>query len=251
MLYLIKFIYKTFILPPGSIILLLLILSFFGFKKKNKISKYILGIAIILYIFSTYFIADNLIGSLEKKYTPNDNISGDVIIMLGGGATLDTPNINGVGHLYGSASNRVLTVAQLYYKIKVPIIVSGGQVYDFTGNEAEIAKRILTNLNIPEEVIITENKSLNTDENAEFTKELLDKYGFEKPILVTSAFHMHRALIGFQSVGVSLEPFPTDYYTNIKRSYSIYHFIPTADALHESSIALKEFVGILKEKILP
>jgi len=48
--------------------------------------------------------------------------------MLGGGAFADTPNVNGKGHLSSIAANRLLTCVQLYYKLDVPIIISGGQI---------------------------------------------------------------------------------------------------------------------------
>ncbi len=245
MLYFIKTIYKTFLLPPGIIIILLAILSFISFRKKQKISNFILVATIVLYLFSTPFVGDFLIGSLEKKHFPSENPKGDVIIMLGGGATLDTPNVNGQGHLSGYAANRLLTVAQLYKKLDIPIIVSGGQVFGFTGKEADIAKEILIGIGIPEEKIITEGKSLNTTQNAEYTKEIIMQYEFRDPIVVTSAFHMPRAVKQFEKVDVHVEGYPTDYQTNINKRYSFYDFVPSASSINDSAIALKEYVGIL------
>jgi len=65
-------------------------------------------------------VCDSLIWSLEKKYQPPSELNGDVIIMLGGGAFADTPNVNGKGHLSSIAANRLLTCVQLYYKLDVP-----------------------------------------------------------------------------------------------------------------------------------
>ncbi|WP_461205771.1 YdcF family protein [Clostridium sp. DL1XJH146] len=248
MLYFIKTIYKTFLLPPGIIIVFLAILSFISFRKKHKISKFILVATIALYLFSIPLVGEFLIGSLEKEYFPPENPSGDVIIMLGAGATLDTPNVNGKGHLSGYAANRLLTVAQLYKKLDVPIILSGGQVFGFTGKEADIAKEILIGIGIPEEKIITEGKSLNTTQNAQYTKEIIMQYEFRDPIVVTSAFHMPRAVKQFEKVDVQVEGYPTDYQTNINKRYSFYDFIPSASSINYSSLAIKEYIGILVAK---
>lgn len=168
--------------------------------------------------------------------------------MLGGGATLDTPNINTAGHLSGSAANRLITAAELQKMLNVPIIVSGGQVYKNTGTEAMIAEKILTALGVPENKIITESKSLNTTQNAEFTKKLLVKNNFKKPLLVTSAFHMKRAVLQFKRYSQEVTPFPTDYQSNVKQVIQIADLVPSADAMLEVSSTLKEYLGILYSK---
>ena len=70
--------------------------------------------------------------------------------MLGGGATLDTSGVNVKGNLSGTAANRLLTCAKLYNKLHVPVIISGGKVYEFTGDEARICRNILINLGVKE-----------------------------------------------------------------------------------------------------
>ena len=82
--------------------------------------------------------------------------------------------------------------------LKLPIILSGGQVFPDSGNEARIAKRMLISLGVNPNDIYIEDKSLNTEQNAKFTAILLKKHHFKKPILITSAFHMVRAVQHFR-----------------------------------------------------
>lgn len=248
MLYFVKFLYQTFLLPPGVLIMLLLICSLWMRRKNIKISGALLGIAFIFYLDAIPFVGESLINNIESRYTPPSAPSGDVIIMLGGGATLDTPNVGEKGHLMGTAANRLLTCAQLYYKLKIPVVISGGQVFESTGTEAEIAKGILKDIGIPEDKIIAENRSLNTTQNAKYTREIMDEYGFQKPILVTSAFHMDRAVRQFQKVGMNVIPYPTDYQTNIHRRIDFIDFIPSAEALLKVNTALKEYIGVIAAK---
>jgi len=186
---------------------------------------------------------------LEGRYYPPANPEGDVIIMLGGGAIVDTPNVQGQGHLSGFAANRLITSFQLHRVMDVPIIISGGQVFGYTGSESEIAKNILVGMGVPEDRIITENKSLNTTQNALLSKELVDKYGFSKPIVVTSAFHMERSIRQFKKVNLEVIPYPTDYQVMKKLVIDYSLFTPSADAMFRTSLALKEYIGIMASSL--
>lgn len=248
MFYLIQILYTTFLLPPGVFIVLLAALSIWLMPRDRKVARGLAVVTIVFYLVSTGLVSGALIRSLEQRYVPPAHASGDAIIILGGGATLDTPNIGGDGHLYGASANRLLTAAQLYEQLKVPIIVSGGKVLETTGNEAEITKRILLNLGVPSAEIIVENKSLNTTQNAAFTKALIDERGFKRPILVTSAFHMERAFRQFAKVGQQVTPFPTDYQANVENRFGIYQLIPSATALMDTQLAIKEYIGLLVSK---
>ncbi len=245
LIYFMKFLYSTFLFPPGSIIVALFALAVYLYRRRLGAAKVVVGVTLFFYLFTISFVSDRLIGSLEGEYQPPQQVSGDVIVMLGGGATLDTPNVHGLGHLSGFAANRLLTSAQLYHILHVPILISGGKVLDTTGSEADIAKVILMGLGVPEDQIIPENKSLNTTENAKFTKLLLQQHGFTQPILVTSAFHMKRSVMQFHKVDLTVTPYPTDYQTNVDIRFQPHQFWPSAVALVDASLALKEYLGIL------
>lgn len=248
MLYVIKIIYATFLLPPG-IFLLPLLWMLYQIRARKQRYFYTLAIfTLAFYLSSIPIVSDTLVRSLENRYTPSASIDGDVIVMLGGGATVDTPNINGTGHLSGYAANRLLTTAQLHHQYKLPVIVSGGKVLSSSGPEAEIAKRTLINLGVPENDIFIENQSLNTTQNAYFTKRILDDKGFTTPILVTSAFHMHRSVLQFEKTGVNVLPYPTDYQTNVKQYTSVFDFVPSASAMNTIAMAVKEYVALAAVK---
>jgi len=248
LVYFIKFLYSTFLFPPGIFVVGLFLLCIFSYKRQRTLSKVIALFTLVFYVCTISLVSDRLIGSLEGKYRVPDAVNGDVIVMLGGGATLDTPNVHGLGHLSGFAANRLLTCVQLYQVLHVPIIVSGGKVLETTGSEADIAKVILMGMGVPAEKVIIENKSLNTTENARFTKELIEQYHFKQPILVTSAFHMERSVLQFDKVHLAVVPYPTDYQTNVEHKFQPHQLWPSASALLDISLALKEYVGILAVK---
>ena len=241
-------IYSTFFLPPGLFIAILTLFSIKIYKKQRNCSLILIGITFMLYISSTFCFSNWLIHPLESKYQPPQHLQGDVIVMLGGGSTLDTPNTHGKGHLSAITANRLLTSLELYFELKVPIIISGGQASPKTGLDAEIAKTTLLGIGIPYQKIITEPKSINTTENARFTKILIDKYHFRRPILVTSASHMPRAVQQFNKIGIKVIPFPADYHSNLSHEFNFKRLIPTAEALDQTSAAIKEYLGLLAAK---
>jgi uncharacterized SAM-binding protein YcdF (DUF218 family) len=239
--YVIKFIYG-FLLPPGLFVTLLFVLGIWIYRRNKATARILLSLAILWYLLTIPFIGVLLTQSLENRYDPPKKANGDVIVMLGSGATSDTPDIGGNGQLSGGAANRLLTTYRLYQETELPIILSGGKVYPDSGVEAAIAKRQLMQLGVPEEKIIEENRSVNTKQNAEFTKEILQEKGFKKPILVASALQMERAVRNFEQVDVGVQPYPTDYTANERLVFYANQFTPSGNGL--SFAAIKEYAGI-------
>jgi uncharacterized SAM-binding protein YcdF (DUF218 family) len=245
-------IYNLF-LPPGFFVIILIVFSCWLYKKDRRASQILAAITFCFYIFTIPLFSTFLVKTLENAYKPPlyaDNNNYDVIIMLCGGATLDTPNIDGAGHLSGYSANRLLTTAILSKKANLPVIISGGQVFSDTGNESEISKRELVQLGIPEEMIIIENKSRNTAENAKYVRGLLESYNFKKPLLVTSAFHMKRAVLNYSKQEIKVQPFPTDYSCSINTTIRASSFIPSNGAFNGVGLSLKEYLGIAAALIL-
>lgn len=207
---------------------------------------WILVLAMIFtYLISCEYVSAVLIQPLENHYSQKLSSQADVIIVLGGGATADTPNIYGKGHLSGSAANRLLTGILLHRRMGIPIIVSGGQVFSNTGLEATIMEQAAIGLGVAAQSIITESKSLNTRQNAEEVKRILITKGYKVPVLVTSAFHMPRAVENFQQQGLAVLPYPTDYQSNVRSSFTWNMLLPSAGAFWKSCIAFREYLGLM------
>ncbi|MEN6390717.1 MAG: YdcF family protein [Syntrophomonas sp.] len=245
MLYVIKNFYTVFLLPPGIFIVLLLLLAFYLRKKDRNSTRLILALAFLLYIFSTPFVGDLLLFPLESRYSPPEKLQGDVLVMLGGGATGNVPDVNGTGTMNGSSSNRLLTAARLTRTSQLPIIISTGQVYSDDGSEAIIAERILLELQIPRDKIILDNNSLNTMASASNIPALLAQYQFKNPILVTSAFHMHRSVRSFAKYGVTVQPYPCDYMVNARQAFYLNKLLPSYGGLYKTGVALREYWGLI------
>lgn len=250
MVYLLKF-GAAWVLPPGIFFLALWFVAWRLYRKREKrLAAMLAALVFVFYLCCTHLVSERLLGALEGQYQPPENPTGDVIIMLGGGAYADTPDVSGAGTLCSSPANRLLTAVRLQRQLNVPIILSGGQVYSDSGPEALIAKRVLMDLGVPEDKIIVEGRSVNTTQNAKFSAEIMREKGFNKPILVTSAFHMPRSVLNFAKNGVEVTAYPADYRTNTKHDFHYNKLKPSTEALDDNVTVLQEVLRALVTRYL-
>ena len=241
MVYFLKF-GASWLLPLGIFIVALFALAWYAWKRRGerRIAALLFALTFVFYLLCTSVVAERTLGWLEQAYLPPAEPAGDVIIMLGGGAMPDSPDVDGVGALCSSPANRLLTAVRLQRKLGVPILLSGGQVYEDTGAEAKIARRILIDLGVPESKILVETRSINTTQNARYSAEILRAQGLTQPILVTSAFHMKRAVLNFEKQGVNVTPYPADYQVT---HHPVFHYTklrPQTEALLNNVTVLQE-----------
>lgn len=135
------------------------------------------------------------------------------IIVLGGGLTANNQS-EGAGYHLEEASDRIIRALAL--KRRFPgtrLIYSGGVGFLLQRGEAETsaASRLVEDLFGDATAIEFESQSKNTWQNAIYTAELLGEDKKRTWLLVTSGFHMPRALGCFRQAGVDVLPAPTDY----------------------------------------
>ena len=251
MVYFLKF-GASWLLPPGIFIVALFALAWYAWKKRGekRLAALLFALTFAFYLLCTSVVAERTLGWLEQAYLPPAEPQGDVIIMLGGGAMPDSPDVDGVGALCSSPANRLLTAVRLQRKLGVPILLSGGQVYEDTGAEAKIARRMLIDLGVPEEQILVETRSVNTTQNARYSAEILRAHGLTHPILVTSAFHMKRAVLNFKKQGIDVVPYPADYQVT---HHPVFHYTklrPQTEALLDNVTVLQETLRTLVTRYL-
>lgn len=244
----------AFIMPPGGIITLLILFNIYLYRKKIRGKFVLTGIIVLFYLLSTQFAAFHLIKPLENMYVNHsmDELKSqnhDVIIMLGGGAINNIADIDGDGQVSGYVANRMMTVMRLQKQLNLPVILSGGKVFEDTGREADIEQRIFKGMGVDENKLILENQSRNTVENARNSKAVMQAYNFTKPILITSGFHMPRSMLIFEREGISPVPYVTDYQLSGDLAWSIFNFVPNNGAFNNSCMAIREYMGILALKI--
>lgn len=133
---------------------------------------------------SVYLSPDDLSDCGAKPSQSGDCRPADVIVAVSGGDT----------------AARAQTAISLYKRGWAPLIIFSGAARDKTGPSNALAmKRIATNQGVPAEDILIERFSENTAENADNTAKLIEEHGFDRVILVTSAYHQRRTSLQFES----------------------------------------------------
>src|SRR5262249_9067572 len=96
--------------------------------------------------------------------------------------------------------------------------------------------------------VILEERSRSTHENAVYTKEMVRPASGETWILVTSAYHMPRAVACFEAVGWPVIPYPVDFRidpeTGLRANFSL------LDGLATSTLAGKEWAGLVGYRLM-
>jgi uncharacterized SAM-binding protein YcdF (DUF218 family) len=248
-MFTVKKILTSLILPPGIFVVLALLSGLWMLRRRNKFGILNLILAALIYFLSISPVADSLTSPLEKDWQIPRKIDGDVIVVLGGGIYSWVQDSSGWGFPTGASLSRLATAVRLHRAIDAPIIYSGGAVHAGNMTEAWVAKRILMDLGVAAARIIVEDQSRDTAENVRFVKKILQKGNWRQPILVTSAFHMTRALIAFQKAGMEVTPYPADFRVAAHRVYGWQNFLPSPPSLARSAQVIKEYLGILSYKL--
>jgi len=246
----VKFVLQHLLLPPGIFIVLLVAIAIRElFRKRWRTAFLVLMTAGALAGLSAGPVADRLIGGLEERCAIPADPRGDVVILLGGGVLGKAPDLTGQGFPSDGMLPRVVTAARLQRKLGVPVVVSGGKVFDHLDAEAPVVARVLADLGVPAKMIVTEGSSRDTSENARYTKRILDGKGFRAPLLVTSAYHMPRSVALFAKAGVAVTPVPAGFRTWEGRTYRWVDYLPSASGLSQSTMAMREYLGLAYYRI--
>jgi len=247
-MFILKKILTPFLMPPGIFIGLLICSGvWFSLRKQWKAGLLNCLIGIFMWLLSLSPVSDMMLRGLEPDFKIPKNLHGDVIILLGGGVYDEAPDLSGIGAPSGDMLERTVTAVRIQKRLNVPIIVTGGVVFKGKAAEAPIVKRFLVDLGVPSERVIIEDKARDTIENAKYSKEICEKDGYKNPILVTSAYHMKRAVLSFKKVDMDVLPFPAGFRTWENKKYGWEDYLP--QDLGGISVAIREYMGLLFYRI--
>jgi uncharacterized SAM-binding protein YcdF (DUF218 family) len=102
---------------------------------------------------------------------------------------------------------------------------------------------VLADIGVPVERMTFEKTSRNTYENAVYSADIMRPTPQEKWLLVTSAWHMPRAMGCFRKAGWNIYPAPTGYFTS--GDYTPHYYFRFDEQLRDLTTAVHEYVGLL------
>lgn len=248
MLELLKFCYQ-WLLPPGLIIALLVCAGLYFLFRRRRGWGIFLGLALLLWLMSLRGVANLVCWPLETAIAQpsmEEVAACDLIVMTGAGSMGGVPDIGGSGQPGPVMGKSMLTAARLQKMTGKPLLVSGGEVREENGSEADIALRIFAQLGVPEDKLIAENQSRNTAENARYTKAILERTGSSRVLVVSPALHAPRVQVLFAREGLDVTMFPSHYRRSQGWSFNLFFdTMPTAESLNDIADALREYLALL------
>lgn len=221
----------SFFLKLPLFFILLLILAIFSKRKKRK--RILIFLTFFIYFASLPFFSRLFIFPLENKYPQiserDFKKAKIVVILLGRGKENLTRAVEGF---------------RIYQNLKKgKIIISGRNVFEKTPSQRILAK-LLIDLGAKEEDIFLEEKSINTYQSSLNLKKIVGKRPF---FLVSSAYHLPRAMETFKKAGLFPIPAPAK-----KNSFkiSIYDFFPQASSFGEIETAFYEYLSLFFYRLI-
>jgi len=185
---------------------------------------------------------------LEDRFARPDPAPArvDGIIVLGGGFE-GSVNLARGGYELNDSGDRFVEAAVLarrYPDAKLVVTGGNGSLALEGEADADSAPRLLTALGVAPERLVLENRSRNTEENAAFTRDLVQPQAGQTWLLVTSAFHMPRSVALFRRAGFDVVPWPSDYKTAGNETPGLAQD-NVQDSLRNVTTGLREWIGLL------
>jgi uncharacterized SAM-binding protein YcdF (DUF218 family) len=202
-----------------------------------------LAAATVLVVFSMEPVSNLLLRSLEDPplRTVKDGVTYDVVVLLGGVVDERSAQTFGV-RSFNEASERLLETYDLLRMNRARYAIVSGAAPAREGIqivEATALRDQLVAWGIEPDRVIVEDKARNTRENAVESARIVRDRGLSSVLIVTSAFHMKRALGCFHAVGLEVDTLPVDFRSHSQGS----SWLPRADFLDDSTIAIHEWTG--------
>ncbi|CDZ48990.1 YdcF family protein [Neorhizobium galegae] len=153
-------------------------------------------------------------GRIPKPMQEPQSVS--CMIVLGGVLENEVTTVRG-GIEFNQAADRfveALRLARNHPQARILISGGDGSISGTYEGEAQAAERFFSAFGIPADRLVKENASRTTYENTVNTVGLLKALGLDNCLLITSAFHMPRAMGLFRAAGIEVTPWPVDYRTS-------------------------------------
>lgn len=173
----------------------------------------------------------------------------DALVVLGGATDAPVPPWFPEPNL-GAAADRIVFAAKLWHAGKAPHVLYSGGSGPYSEPESSTGQKLMGLMGVPASAIEQEARSSTTRENAAFSAPLLRARGVRRALLVTSAWHLPRALVDFRAAAPEIEWIAAgcDQHAFSEQGYPGNRWMPNTDALDFSRMMFKEWLGIAWQK---
>jgi uncharacterized SAM-binding protein YcdF (DUF218 family) len=242
-----------FLIKPGNALLILLVagtIMLFG-RWRHLGQKLIILVVAILVCLAVFPLGTWSLVPLENRFpfpeTLPEHIDG--IIVLGG--AFDQKLILARRQLIlGDSGERIFTLLHLARRFpKARIVYAGGE--NSLGSkglgDAVSAKSFFSAMGVDFRRVVLESTARNTYENAVFTRQLINPVRGQQWVLVTSAWHIPRAVGVFRKAGWPVIPYPVDFRT--QGAYKIQLGFNLVGELERLELGVQEWTALVHYRL--
>ncbi len=233
---------------PSNLLLVLVVVSALAllFRRRVLAGWLLYPAALALLVISLLPVGQWLILPLENRFPapaePPDEVDG--VIVLGGAVDSAVAEGRGLVAFDENAERNIalLELAELYPAAKLVFTGGRGEILGPGISEADVMREFVRRHGLDGRVIF-EDQARNTYENALLAKPLAAPARGERWLLVTSAFHIPRAVGAFRQVGWQVIPYPVDYRTG--GEFSVLVVPDAAQRWRELDQAVRSWLGLI------
>ena len=245
----------TFWLMPLPFCLTLLIVGLWLTRsaKRARLGRTLLLIGtVLLLLLTNKVVSKALIGPLERRYPavpelhegaplPQQLADCRYVVVLGSGHS-DTPGLSSTNQLSAAGIARITEGVRILRALPAAKLVVSGPPIGTNPSHATVLARAAEAFGISRDRIVFVDNARDTEDESQAVRKLAGDF----PVaLVTSAWHMPRAVGLFQHAEVSVRPCPTNYLGNRNRDFRWDDLNWDSDSLGRSTAAIHEWLGLL------
>lgn len=233
---------------PMSVIMLLGLagLVLLALKRRRPAFAALALSTVLLVLFAYTTLGYVIITPLENRFTrPAEPAHIDGIVVLGGGMDGEVNTVRGGFELARSGDRMVETLRLALAHPEARIVIAAGAAALAADQEPEAlaAQRLFVAFGIDPARIVLDDKSRNTEENAAFAKDLAGPQAGQTWLLITSAFHMPRAVALFRRSDFAVIAWPADYLASGTEGFRL-KLDQAPETMAVTTIALREWLGL-------
>lgn len=241
-------------LAPLNLILLMVVAGGILFHWGRRAAIYLWAASALLFIcLGLLPVGPLMMANLENKYqrpaTLPDAVDGIIVL---GGAFETSISHNRQDLALNEGADRVfeaIRLARLYPDAVLVFSGGEGKLRTYNHTEAQDTVYFLESIGFDADRPVYEDRSRNTYENALFTSEMMPEAAGKKWLLVTSAYHMDRAVKVFHTQGWGgIIPWPVDYRTTGREGLWPQRFDVSGN-IYKFELAMKEYTGQLAYRL--
>jgi uncharacterized SAM-binding protein YcdF (DUF218 family) len=217
--------------------------------RRQQAGAIVFSFGVVLLLVFGYSPAGNVLMLTLSERFPAWHFDGrdpDGIIVLGGGIDSDESVARNSLELNAAAERvtAMLELARRFPKARMVFTGGSGNVFENSVPEAPVAGALLERFGVTPDRITLESTSRTTEENATFTRRIVQPKPGELWLLVTSAVHMPRSIGVFRKAGFNVEAYPVDWRTRGWIDANL-PFDRLSAGLGRTDAAMHEWVGLI------